>query len=158
MFCNQCGTPLQPDYNVCPRCGHPVARSAGAPVSARLERHLRTLGMVWIVAGALWLLPSFGFMTLGHALPFVMHRSLFGNVLFPPLLFGLSAGLFLVAAAGICVGWGLMQHEHWARVAGIAVGILALVHPPLGTLLGIYTLWVLLSHDAGAYDRLPRMR
>jgi hypothetical protein len=158
MFCNQCGTPLQPDYNVCPRCGQAVARPTGAPVSARLEHHLRTLGVVWIVAGALWLLPSFGFMTLGHALPFVMHRSLFGNVLFPPLLFGLGAGLFLVAAAGICVGWGLMQHEPWARVAGIAVGILALVHPPFGTLLGIYTLWVLLSHDAGAYDRLARMR
>jgi hypothetical protein len=158
MFCNQCGTPLQPDYNVCPRCGEPVARSAGAPPSARLEHHLRTLGMVWIVAGSLWLLPSLGFMTLGHALPFMMHRNLFGNVLFPPLLFGLGAGLLLVAAGGICVGWGLMQHEPWARVAGMALGILALVHPPFGTLLGIYTLWVLLSHDGGAYDRLARMR
>jgi predicted amidophosphoribosyltransferase len=67
MFCNQCGTPLQPDYNVCPRCGELIARSAGAPLPARLEHHLRTLGMVWIVAGALWLLPSFGFLTLGHA-------------------------------------------------------------------------------------------
>jgi 4-amino-4-deoxy-L-arabinose transferase-like glycosyltransferase len=52
----------------------------------------------------------------------------------------------------------LIEHERWARVAGIALGILALVHPPFGTLLGIYTLWVLLSHDAGAYDRLARMR
>jgi 4-amino-4-deoxy-L-arabinose transferase-like glycosyltransferase len=88
----------------------------------------------------------------------MMHRNVFGNVLFPPLLFGLGASLFLIAAGGICVGWGLMQHERWARVAGIGLGILALAHPPFGTLLGIYTLWVLLSQDAGAYDRLARMR
>ena len=158
MFCNQCGTPLQPDYNVCPKCGEPVARSAGTGVPGRLEHHLRTLGILWMVVGALWLLPSFGMLTMGHALPFLMHRNMFGNVMFPPLMFGLGAGFFVIAAAGICVGWGLMQHEPWARVAAIVVGILALVHPPFGTLLGIYTLWVLLSRDAAAYDRIARPR
>lgn len=157
MFCNQCGNPLQPDYNVCPKCGQPITRPVGEAGSARLERHLHTLGILWIVIGALWLLPSLTLITMGHAMPFMMHRSVFGNVFLPPLMFGLGAGFLLVAAGGICVGWGLMQREPWARVAAIVVGILALLHPPIGTLLGIYTLWVLLSHDASAYDRMARV-
>jgi len=37
----------------------------------------------------------------------------------------------------------------------IVIGILAIFHPPFGTALGIYTLWVLLPADAAAeYDRL----
>ncbi len=36
MFCNQCRTELQPDYNVCPKCGTPVGRpTQPLAVSAR---------------------------------------------------------------------------------------------------------------------------
>jgi hypothetical protein len=67
-------------------------------------------------------------------------------------------GTFLiVAAGGIAVGWGLMQHRPWARIIAVILGVLVLFHPPFGTALGIYTLWVLLSDDAGPqYDRLAR--
>lgn len=156
MFCNRCGTPLQPDYNVCPKCGQSLV--PGAAGTAHFERHLRILGTLWMVIGALWLVPSLVFMSIGNAVPFMMHRSLFGNVLLPPLMFGLGTGFLLVAAGGICVGWGLMQREPWARVAAIVLGILALLHPPVGTLLGIYTLWVMLSHDVTAYDRVAQRR
>jgi hypothetical protein len=48
-----------------------------------------------------------------------------------------------------------MKHQPWARIAAIVLGVLALFHPPFGTALGIYTLWVLLSGDAGTeYDRM----
>jgi hypothetical protein len=40
-------------------------------------------------------------------------------------------------------------------MAAIVVGIVALLHPPFGTALGIYTLWVLLTDQGGVeYDRL----
>ncbi len=161
MFCDGCGTPLQPDFNVCPKCGKPIARPGAAFVSTRLEQHLRTLGILWIVVSAIWLIPSFFLMTMGHAMPFMFPmypQHMFGNAFFPQLMFGLGAGFLLVAGGGICVGWGLMQHEPWARIAAIVLGILALFHPPLGTLLGIYTLWVLLSTDAASYDRIARVR
>ena len=158
MFCNRCGTPLQPDFNVCPKCGQPIARPAGLGTSGRFERHIHTLGILWIVISALWLLPSFFLMTMGNAVPFMFHRSMFGNAFLPPLMFGLGTGFLLVAGGGICVGWGLMRHESWARIAAIVLGILALMHPPFGTMLGIYTLWVLLSTDAASYDRMARTR
>jgi zinc-ribbon domain len=149
MFCDRCGTPLQPDFNVCPHCGKRV----GAPATAghdpsRLEGHVRTLGTLWIILGALWLFPSFFMITMGHAAHFVTRGWPMWGFMTAPFMFGLGSMFLLLAAGAICVGWGLMRHEPWARTAAIVVGILAIFHPLLGTLLGIYTLWVLLPRDA----------
>jgi glucose uptake protein GlcU len=38
----------------------------------------------------------------------------------------------------------LLQHEEWARVFALVIGFIALLSVPIGTALGIYTLWVLL--------------
>jgi hypothetical protein len=160
MFCNQCGTQLQPDYNLCPRCGQRIAVASFAPAQSRLERHLHLLGVFWIVVSAIWLIPSFFFMTMSHAVHFMSPaRGIFGPMVAAPLMFGLGGGFLLVAITGICVGWGLMQREPWARITAIVVGMLAMFHPPFGTALGIYTLWVLLSNDAAPrYEQAARTR
>ena len=56
MFCDRCGTQLQPGYDLCPKCGKVIALSF--PAQSRLGRHLHTLGILWIVVGAFWLIPS----------------------------------------------------------------------------------------------------
>jgi hypothetical protein len=61
------------------------------------------------------------------------------------------------AAVGVCVGLGLMYRASWARTAAIILGILALFHPPFGTALGVYSLWVLLADESGdEYQCLAR--
>lgn len=157
MYCNQCGTELQPDYNVCPKCGTPLAgRLRAAAGQGRLSRHLHTLGILWIVAGALFLIPAIVMFVLGTAVHIAVPGAEHMARGLGPLLFTvLGAGFLIVGAGGICVGWGLMQHQSWARVAGLVLGILALFHPPFGTALGIYSLWVLASNDAAAeYNRI----
>ena len=48
-------------------------------------------------------------------------------------------------AAGFLAGWGLKERRAWARTLSIVLACFALLlFMPLGTLLGIYTLWVLL--------------
>jgi hypothetical protein len=50
-----------------------------------------------------------------------------------------------------------MNHERWARMTAIVLGIIALFHPPFGTALGIYTLWVLLPAESAAeYGRMTQ--
>jgi hypothetical protein len=50
-----------------------------------------------------------------------------------------------------------MERRPWARTMAIVVGIIALLNPILGTVLGIYTLWVLLPAAAEAeYGRITR--
>ena len=56
----------------------------------------------------------------------------------------------VLAAAGFAAGWGLLERRPWARTLAIVVAIIALLNPIIGTLLGIYTLWVLLPSDAEA--------
>ena len=160
MFCNQCGTPVQPDYNLCPKCGQPLTRVAvmAPPPDTRLERHLHILGILWIVIGVLFLIPSIFMMSAGGlAHMFIPGEAMVAHILGPFMLFLFGGTLLILAVGGILVGRGLMQHSPWARIAALILGVLALFHPPFGTVLGIYTLWVLLSGDAGQqYDRMAR--
>ena len=156
MFCNQCGAQLQTDFLVCPRCGKAVQSSVSAPPS-RLESHLRTLGILWMVVGGMTLVPALLLMMLSSfhivlPIPDAVARTL------SPLLFLVIGSVILFIAVGeLLVGWGLMHREPWARTGAIIIGVLALIHPPFGTLLGIYTLWVLLSQNADIeYQRLAR--
>jgi hypothetical protein len=74
-----------------------------------------------------------------------------------PLLMGVSFFLLIKAGAGIAAGVGLRRHEDWARVTAIVLGFLDLLHVPLGTALGIYTIWALLSRGAeNEYKSLPQ--
>jgi hypothetical protein len=154
MFCDQCGYQLQADFNVCPKCSTPVA-----PRGSRsgLERHLRILGILWIAMGVLWIIPSLLLVGLSHAPRIMIGDEMFTRTFMPPMLFSLGAVFLVVAAGGILVGWGLMNHERWARITAIVVAILAILHPPFGTALGIYTLWVLVpAGRAAEYDQLSK--
>jgi len=51
-------------------------------------------------------------------------------------------------AAGFVAGWGLLQRQEWARVFALVMGFIALLSVPIGTALGIYTLWVLLPNQS----------
>jgi len=60
-----------------------------------------------------------------------------------PLITAFGWLILAKAAAGFFAGWGLLQREEWARTVALVVGFLALLNVPIGTALGIYTLWVL---------------
>ena len=158
MFCNRCGMQLQPDFNLCPKCGAAVGTSTAPAVpSGRVQRHLRTLGILWIAVGVLWIIPSLVLMGLSHAPHLMIGDEMFAHAFMPPMLLSMGVVFLAIAAGGILVGWGLMNHERWARTTAIVLGILAIFHPPFGTALGIYTLWVLLPADAAAeYDRMSQ--
>src|SRR5690242_19969963 len=123
MFCNRCGTTLQPDYIVCPKCGQSLATVTTAAVAVRsdpnrLERHLHILGILWIIVGSIFLIPSIILMALGGASHiFIPGEAAIARTL-GPLLFSVIGGVFLLLAAlDVLVGWGLMKHQPWARIA-----------------------------------------
>jgi hypothetical protein len=123
---------------------------------SRLETHLRIVGILWMVIGALWLIPCMILMILsgvaGYAIPV---SDMIGRHLGPAVLMIIGSFCLLIGAGGICIGWGLMQRQSWARVAAIILSVIAIFHPPFGTALGIYTLWVLLADEGGLeYQRM----
>jgi zinc-ribbon domain len=159
VFCDSCGTQIQPGYNVCPKCGKVFSWPTAPLAQGRLARHLQVVGTLWIVVGALWLIPSVILLALGG----VAHMAIPGanamaHYLGPFVLMLIGWVLLIVGAGGICVGWGLIQHQPWARITAIVLAVLAIFHPPFGTALGIYTLWVLLADEGGLeYRRMARV-
>jgi hypothetical protein len=143
MFCDRCGTNLQGVPAFCPTCGKPIGGVPLMPVKSRIAGHIRLLGIFWIAISAYRLLPGlflFSAFRNGDAwflpaeVPFFVH----GIIRTVGTLF-LAGGLL-----GIVTGWGLLDRQPWARMLAIVLGCFSLVEMPLGTALGIYTLWVLL--------------
>ncbi len=61
----------------------------------------------------------------------------------------------VAAALALVTGFSLLTRRPWGRVLAIVAAILALLKFPLGTALGIYTLWVLAPGASGLeYDAI----
>jgi len=160
MYCNHCGSPVAVDQLVCSQCGRSPAEGRAAIVArSRVPEHLHLLAIFWYVVGSVMLIPTLILVVLvGVA------RSLYAGDL-PPWVTVAAPALFLmiaifvsgIAVASLLTGWGLQKVRPWGRTLALVMAFIALVHPPFGTALGIYTLYVLLSPDAGAeYDRLAK--
>lgn len=183
MYCDGCCTQLTSGGQFCTKCGKPIVPSAaaaspglghaGVPAAAtaashgRVRGNLHRLATLWMISGILRLM-GIGWMMI------------FGRMFIPPMrgwmgpgggpFFGwsldsvLSRGIFsagvVLAIFGVLhlvLAWGLFEREPWARFLGLVLGFLALLRFPLGTALGIYTLWVLLPETSGKeYDRLAQ--
>ena len=76
-----------------------------------------------------------------------------------PFFFLRFAWVTLLIRCGLALaaGLGLMQKAPWGRWVAIVAGCLALIHLPFGTVLGIWTLVVLLNApNALGYDVMAR--
>lgn len=171
MYCGHCGAKAQEGQNYCNVCGGPLpvatAPSAGpAPVSSpafpnygttqgRVAGHVRLLGILWIVMSILHMLPGVGLLGFRHFfMPFV---PIGARGLVVPIVAVVGFALLASAIAGLLAGWGLLDRQPWARILALVLGFINLIHPPFGTALGIYTIWVLLPPDSETeWNRLAR--
>jgi hypothetical protein len=155
MYCDRCGTALVANQNFCRACGRPLAGIPAGPAQSRMAGHARLLGILWLAYSGLRLLPGVFLLGFNH---WGFHFPLLPSFAMP--LMGIFGGFLMIGALlGFVAGWGLLERQPWARTLVLFLGCFALIHPPLGTALGIYTLWVMLPNDgAGEYGRLCGMR
>lgn len=59
----------------------------------------------------------------------------------------LASVLLLFSLPGLVTGWGLLKLRPWARILGIVLAVIGLINFPIGTAVGIYGLWVLLTKE-----------
>jgi hypothetical protein len=169
MFCNHCGGEVQPNQRFCGQCGKPAVAAAPQPVApsaatGRVARHVKMLALFWIALSALNLLKA-GSRFVGARVVGLWGHQWFddsgwgfpaGDII-PAVLSTMGLISLVLAGIGFVVGFGLIERRPWARTLAIVVAIIALLHPILGTVLGIYTLWVLLPGDAEAeYGKISR--
>ena len=120
----------------------------------QLDQHVKILGWVYTVANLF-------FLVLGVLVYFLLTTIgvLSGDLETLPLLstvgvFVLSL-LALLGLPGIVAGFGLLAHKAWARYLAIVLGLLNLLNFPIGTVMGVYTLWVLMQNQAADYFTQP---
>ena len=161
MFCDQCGAQLQAGQVHCSRCGKAISGPLGFRRN-RVQEHVKLVGILWMAYSALHLVG--GVVVLLIAKLVVVRIGAIPNGPPPevmswlPLLVSAVGWLILIkAAVGFVAGWGLLQHEELARIFALVIGFLALLNVPIGTALGIYTLWVLLpGQSEGEYKALAQ--
>jgi hypothetical protein len=116
------------------------------------EMHQHVIAVAWlnIAADAIFLLVGLcGFLLFVGIGIISAHPTAMGVL----GIIGTVALLFFAALAlpSILAGYGLLKRQRWGQILGIVVGFLSLVNFPMGTLIGIYTLWVLLQEAATGY-------
>jgi len=65
----------------------------------------------------------------------------------PVVLIVIGAIVLVVSIVAIIGSVGVMRRQEWARIVLIIVSFFNLIRVPLGTALGVYTLWVLLNDE-----------
>ncbi len=169
MYCNQCGAPLATGAEFCGQCGKatgaPAGAAAGAPVyvppaAGRVERHRTILAVLWLVLGLLGLIGGWALLAIAQARPWDYSPGA-GHVppFLAPLLSGIAMVLLLFSALRVIAAVGLFAVQNWARVLLIVLAIISLIEIPIGTALGIYTLWVMMPRESEAeFEGLARAR
>ena len=56
--------------------------------------------------------------------------------------------IVIFSIPGIIAGAGLLRYQSWARILAIILALLNLPGFPIGTLLGIYAIWVLFDNES----------
>lgn len=118
-----------------------------------MSSHVRFLGALFIIWGALTALVGLATLALGvAAASLASSASQQGSV---PVAAGLTAAAFTTLAviaivwggAHVAVGLLLRRRRPPARLAALMLGVVDLLLLPYGTALGLYALWALLKED-----------
>jgi len=118
-----------------------------------METHVKVLGVLHIVLGALGvLLAVVLLLAFGSAIGIVGTTADGEEAALAIPLIGTAGSalvIFILALSipGIVVGVGLLKFRPWARIVGIVLSALSLINIPIGTVAGIYGLWVLLTKE-----------
>ena len=152
MFCTACGNVITPEQAVCSKCGNPtsVGIMYGTP-GRRILEHYYVLGILHIVYSSFIAVAGIGVLFLGKVLfPWIMQMNPHNPppAFIIPILQFVAWLLLIRGGAGVAAGVGLIQRAPWARVFALVMGFISLLSIPVGTALGIYTIWVLMSPGA----------
>ena len=114
---------------------------------SKMKKHVTVVGAIHIGFGTLGLIVALVvFFALHFAKGFVAGEEIPNMVL---SLLSVSLPLFIgfMSTLGLVGGIGLLSFQSWARYLVIVVAALGCLNIPIGTLKGVYSLWVLLQDD-----------
>ena len=111
-----------------------------------MRTHIKVVAIINIILGGLHVLGALAGI-LGGTIGSLFSGQLFGAIagVAGSIVFGVIFGC--LALIRVMAGFGLTKGAQWARLTIIVLSVLGLLSFPIGTIFGVYSLWVLLSSE-----------
>lgn len=108
-----------------------------------MEKHHKLIGILYIIYGSIHVTGIYTGIVILHAFTFWTDVPEFVI----PLVSSVLVFWGIISILGIVGGIGILNNQTWAKRLVLVLGFVYLLYIPLGTILGIYTIWVLLLQD-----------
>lgn len=124
-----------------------------------MEKHIQLVGILNIVYRSIAILGSLVLFVLAAGFAtFFEYLIRWGSVrsdevplevlhIVPFILAMVGVFVFIVSVIGIIGAVGVLKKKEWGRILLLVISFFSLIRIPLGTLLGIYSIWVLLNGE-----------
>jgi hypothetical protein len=124
-----------------------------------MDTHVKVLAYLSIIFGVLGTMVGLGLMALLSVIGVAGAASDPDAWVAIPILgftgAALGAFILILSLPGIIAGIGLLKFRPWARILTIVLSALNLMNFPIGTIIGIYGLWVMLSDEGSRLFARP---
>lgn len=118
---------------------------------SRMKKHVTVVGAIQIGFSILWLIGAVVlFFVFNIAKDVIPAEGDVPDFVFKILdILGVLLPVFLatVACFGLVGGIALLSYKGWGRILTIIVAALGCFNIPIGTLIGVYSIWVLMQDD-----------
>jgi hypothetical protein len=111
-----------------------------------MKMHVKILGWLYIALGVLGILFGFGVALLVAGGGWISGDAVAVRVT-SIVAICIGSVVFFLSVPGVLTGIGLLSLRLWGRFLAILLGILNLPSFPIGTALGVYTLYVMLDNE-----------
>ena len=124
-----------------------------------MEKHISLVGILNIVYNSFTLIGSFVLFAIAigfrYFFELIARYNHHGMDEVPPevldivplILTVIGILIFVFSIIGIIGAIGVIKKKEWGRITSLVISFFNLIHIPLGTILGVYSIWVLLNDE-----------
>ena len=116
----------------------------------RMQSHVTAVAVLQIGLSVLGLIIAL-IVLVGTFLPGLIVLGVDGDTepisILVPIGCTVASFIIIFSLPGLIGGIGLLRYQPWARILVLILAVLGLFNIPIGTIVGIYTLWVLLNDE-----------
>jgi len=120
-----------------------------------MHDHVKIIGILWIVFGALSLLGALFLFLLLVGVSYIPDMDPIAPGILRFIGFFLGSFLALLGLPKIIGGIGLIKGQEWGLILILVVSFLSLLNLPFGTALGIYSIVILMNKETAASFQTP---